>query len=151
MHLVHSVDFVTAEKSEFIKTWIFYNGHQGNLPNLCPKGNIIFVTLSRQKTLPSVPDSRRQSLPSDLLFKAIYYRNILENVVTDIQKYKKPMERISSNNKYRYRNRHKGTDNALSDISLYVNIYNNLSDIFIIKYTEGHFQNTSFAIFIKYY
>lgn len=42
-------------------------------------------------------------------------------------------------------------DKAASYISLYVNMYNNLSDIFIMKYRQGHFQNSSFAILIKYY
>lgn len=42
-------------------------------------------------------------------------------------------------------------DKVVSCISLYINRYNNLSDIFIMKYRQGHFQNASFAIFIKYY
>lgn len=41
-------------------------------------------------------------------------------------------------------------DKVVSCISLHINMYNNLSDIFIMKYRQGHFQNTRFASFVKY-
>lgn len=101
---------VTAEKTWIYETSVFNNGLEENLPNLRPKGDIFYYT-KWKKTLPSAPDSERQTLPSDVSSKAIYYRNSLENIVTDVQKCERPMERMSPNNKYG--NRHKSTNNVL--------------------------------------
>lgn len=122
---------------EFMKHQSFYNGLQGNLPNLCPKGDIILIILNRQ-----------QALPSALSFKVIYYWTILENMSQMSRNVRDPWRECLPTLSIET---YKCTDNVLSYISLCVNTYNNLSDIFIKKDRQGHFQNISFAIFMKYF